>query len=148
MGIFDKVLGKTDQGPLSLDQREAFAAISVAAVAADGVIEREEAQHVITNLAEKKLFRNQNVNDLLSILQKMANLIQKRGVQPVLEAAARTLSPELRQTAFVLAADLVLADGVVEEKEKQFLEGFQKTLQIDSELAIKAVEIMVIKNRG
>jgi tellurite resistance protein len=66
----------------------------------------------------------------------------------VLEAAAKALSPELRQTAFVLAADLVLADGVVEEKEKQFLEEFQKTLQIDPELAVKTVEVMVVKNRG
>jgi len=148
MGIFDKVLGKKEQGPLSLDQREAFAAISVAAVAADGIIEQEEAQQVIANLAEKRLFRGYDLNNILSVLQKMANHIQKRGPQPVLEAAAKALSPELRQTAFVLAADLVLADGVVEEKEKQFLEEFQKTLQIDAELAVKTVEVMVVKNRG
>ena len=148
MGIFDKVLGKKDQGPVSLDQREAFAAVCVASVAADGVIEREEVQRIVTNLVEKQLFRSHSLDDVLSLLNKVANLIQKRGPQPVLEAAAKALSPELRQTAFVMAADLVLADGVVEQKEKEFLEAFQKTLQIDDELALKAVEVMVVKNRG
>ncbi len=148
MGLFDKVLGKKDQGPFALNEREAFAAVSVAAVAADGVIEQEEVQHIIFNLAEKKLFSGYDTNDLIGILNRMAEAIRKRGVAVVLEAACKALSAEMRQTAFVLAADLVLADGVVEDKEKEFLEGFQKTLQIDDTTALKVVEVMLMKNRG
>lgn len=47
-----------------------------------------------------------------------------------------------------MATDLVLADGEVDPKEKQFLEEFQKMLGIDDALALKIAEIMVIKNRG
>jgi tellurite resistance protein len=148
VGLFDKVLGKKEQGPLTLNEREAFAAAALAAVAADGVIERDEAQQLIGSLTEKRLFKGHSLDDLLSLLNKMANLIQKRGVQEVIEAASKTLPAELRETAFALAADLVLADGVVEQEEKKFLEDFQKALVIKDELAVKIVEVMVVKNRG
>jgi hypothetical protein len=36
----------------------------------------------------------------------------------------------------------------VEQEEKKFLEDFQKALVIKDELAVKIVEVMVVKNRG
>ena len=148
MGVFDRVLGKKEEGPITLNQQEAFVAVCVLAVAADGVVEDAEVRRIVTNLAEKKLFRGTRVNELGVLLNNSARLIQRQGPGPVIEAARKALSPELRETVFALSTDLILADGEVDPKEKRFLEEFQKTLGIDDATALKIAEVMVIKNRG
>jgi hypothetical protein len=42
----------------------------------------------------------------------------------------------------------VLADGVVAEAEKKFLEDMQKAMGISDDVALKVTEVLVIKNRG
>ncbi len=54
-------------------------------------------------------------------------MIKKRGTGPVLQAAKTALTREELESAFFVAVDLVLADGIVEEDEKRFLEELQKT---------------------
>jgi len=147
MGIFDKVLGK-ESGSVSLNKAEAFAAVGVAAVAADGEISQEELQRTVIDLATLRTFRKHDLRDLGNTLNKVAGLIKKRGIGPVLQAAKETLTAEEMQSAFFVAADLVLADGIVEETEKKFLEDLQATLQIDDDTALKIVEVVTIKNRG
>ncbi|MSQ25776.1 MAG: Tellurite resistance protein TerB [Dehalococcoidia bacterium] len=148
MGLFDKAFGKKDEGPLKLNEREAFSAVCVLAVAADGVIDDAEVRRIIVSLAEKRLFRGQRMEEMVRLLNDGAKNVQKRGAAAVIEAAKQALSAELRETAFVLSADLVLADGEVDDKEKKFLEDFQKALGISDELALKIIEVVVMKNRG
>ena len=66
----------------------------------------------------------------------------------MIEAAKAALDRGHVETAFFIAADLVLADGVVEPEEKKFLEELQRTLQIDEATALKIVEVVLIKNRA
>ena len=42
----------------------------------------------------------------------------------------------------------MLADGVVEDEERKFLEYLQGTITIDDATAIKIVEVAAIKNGG
>lgn len=51
----------------------------------------------------------------------MRTLIENSGPWPVIRAPARKISARLRPTAFVVAADLVLADGKIERLEHEFL---------------------------
>lgn len=148
MGLFDKVLGKKEEGPLSLSRQEAFAAVCVLAVAADGILEDAEVSRIVSSLAEKKLFRGHRLDDLGRLLNSTAKVIARNGAAPVMAAVQKALPAELHATAFVMAADLVMADADVDPKEKQFLEEFQKALGVDDATALKVVEVMVIKNRG
>jgi tellurite resistance protein len=61
---------------------------------------------------------------------------------------AEGLPEGLRQTAFANACDIVLADGVVEDEEKEFLDHLQKALELDGDTALNIVEVMIIKNKG
>jgi len=147
MGLFDKVLGK-DSGTVSLNKAEAFAAIGVATVAVDGVITSEEVQRVAVDLTTLKAFRKHDTRDLAKTLNKVAGMIQKRGTGPVFDTVKTVLTTEEKLAAFFIAADLVLADGVVEEEERKFLEDLQGTLEIEDATAIKIVEVAAIKNGG
>ena len=148
MGLFDKVLGKKDEGPLKLNQHEAFSSICVLAVASDGVVDDGEIRRIVGVLAEKRLFKGYGVNDMAQLLNNAGRNIQRRGAGVVLESAKAALPNELKETAFAMATDLVLSDGDVADKEKAFLEEFQKALGIDDGLALKIVEVMALKNRG
>lgn len=145
MGLFDKVFGK-ETGAVSLSKQEAYGAIGVAAVAADGDISPEEIQRVAIDLATLRAFHKSDIKDLANVLNKVSGLIKKRGTGPVFEVIKTTLTKEEMQAAFFVAADLVLADGVVEQEEKDFLEDLQSTLQIDDATALKIVEVATIKN--
>lgn len=147
MGLFDKVLGK-DSGAIKLSKQEAFAAVAIATVAADGNISQEEIHRTVTNLISINLFRKYDIRDLGNILNKMGALIGRRGPAPVMEAVKETLSPEMLETAFFVAADLALADGIVEPEEKKFLEELQQTLKIDEATALKIIDVALIKNRA
>jgi tellurite resistance protein len=147
LGIFDKVLGK-ESGEIKLNKPEAFAAVAVATIASDGNISPEELQRTVINLSTIQFFRKYDLKDLSNTLNKVAGILNRRGSGPLMEAVKATLSHEHLETAFFVAADLILADGIVEAEEKKFLEELQHTLQIDEAIALKIVDVALIKNRA
>ena len=146
MGLFDSIFGGHEGKELS--KADAFAGILLCAVASDGHISGEEAQGLFTILGRMKLYENWTDAKYNSMLNRLLGMIKRQGVEGVLRRCAETLPEQLHQTAFANAADLVLADGVVEDSEKQFLESLRGVLDIDGDQALTIVEIMVIKNRG
>jgi tellurite resistance protein len=147
MGLFDKVLGK-EGGEIKLDKKEAFGAVAVAAVASDGDVSPEEVNRIIADLVTLKAFRRSDARDLSNVLNKVAGLIKKRGIGPVIQAAKAGLNQDELGAAFFVAVDLVLADGVVEENEKKFLEELQHTIGMDDATATRIAEVVVIKNKA
>jgi hypothetical protein len=118
------------------------------AVASDGHISGEEAQGLCTTLCRMKLYENWTDAKFNSMLNRLLGMIKREGVDPVLRRCSEALPEQLHETAFANACDLVLADGVVEPAEKQFLESLRGLLDIDGDKALTIVEVMVIKNRG
>ena len=147
MGLFDKVLGKENSN-VTLNKAEAFAALGVATVASDGEISPEEVHRIVLDMVTLRAFRGFDLRDLGNTLNKVAGLIKRRGTAPIIQAAKTTLNKDELLAAFFIAVDLVLADGVVEDSEKKFLEDLQATLQIDDATALKITEVVVIKNRA
>jgi tellurite resistance protein len=60
-------------------------------------------------------------------------------------ALAEISSDAVRKKAFVLAADIALSSGDVDEAEEELLEAMQRVLGIDDELANKIVEVLALK---
>ncbi len=149
MGLFDKVLGKDKvDGAVTLSKTEAYAAVAVAAIAADGSISNEEVTRTAMNLAAIPSFSKFDMRDMGDVLNKVAGLIKRRGAAAVMPAVKAALSKEQAEQAFFFAADLVLADGTVEKEERLFLEELRVALGIEEPLSLKIVEVVVIKNRS
>lgn len=148
MGLFDKVLGMKEAEKVTLNKEEAFAAITLAAVAADGYISEEEGRGIITGLARMKLFENYNPNKMGSMFNKLIGIIKNQGIESLVTLSKESLPPELRETAFAVATDLALADGVMDKSEKDILTKIQQTLGVSEEAAIKIIEVMLVKNKG
>lgn len=147
MGLFDKMLGgSASDRPFT--KQEAFAAILVATVASDGHISDEEARGFNAIINRVQLYREMNGDQFSSMVDKLLGIVRRDGSVRLMEKAAAALPTELRETAFALAVDLVLADGSVEAEEKVLLEAVQLSLQVPDDLALKVIEVLMIKNRG
>lgn len=145
MGIFDKVFGKKDE---KLNEAEGFAGIALCAVAADGRITEEEAISLGMNLMNRKLYQGYSDKEMRAVFNKLVSIVNDEGVNALIDKSAAVISQELKPTAFAVTTELLLADGIMEEKEKKFLERVQKALGLPDETAMKIAEVIAIKNKG
>ncbi|MEK0178497.1 MAG: hypothetical protein EAZ98_18780 [Oscillatoriales cyanobacterium] len=80
------------------------------------------------------------------LFNKVRNLSDLYNPAELFAAAKNTLNPQLRATAFAIATDLVLVDGIFTQEEKEFLVELAEALDISDELGNKIMEVMTIKN--
>jgi tellurite resistance protein len=69
----------------------------------------------------------------------------KVGRKELLEQLAALPSRALRRQCFVLAVEVALASGHVNESEDQFIDRLQKALDIDLAFAREAIEVIACK---
>jgi tellurite resistance protein len=148
MGLFDAVLGKESQDQAALNPAEAFAVIILAATASEGYLSTEQTNCITSMLSRMKLFKSYS-NELMNrLFDKILGILQGEDFNFLFNAAKESLSQDLREAAFAVATDLVLAEGIVNDEEKNFLNDLYQALGVSSEIAIQIVQVMLIKNRG
>lgn len=147
MGLFDNLFGSSSASR-TFGKAEAFAGILLGASACDGHIADEEAQSLFTITERMKLFEGYTPPKWNAMMDQLLKVLKKEGPDGLVNRCAKVLPDELRDTAFANACDIILADGVVEDEEKEFLDQLQKTLEIDGDTALTIVEVMIIKNKG
>lgn len=148
MGLFDKITGGRKQTQTTLGPAEAFAAIALIAVAADGYMTDSEAQAISTTLSRMQLFRSYPGDVMRKMIDRLLGILQREGIEVLFNAAITTLPDELKETSFAVATDIVLADGEVTEEEEKLLNDLYRALEIPEEMAVKIIDVMLIKNKG
>ncbi len=147
MGLFDSLFGGME-GSSKLTPQESFAGILLGASACDGHIADDEVQGLVTALLRMKLFQRISEKQFNQTLNKLHGFLKKKGVDALIDACVQTLPQELDKSVFANAVDIVLADGVVEQDEKEFIAKLRDKLKIDPKVAKTIAEVMVIKNKG
>ena len=148
MGLFDAVLGTESQTQAALNPAEAFAVIILVATASDGYLSVEQANSITSVLSRMKLFKSYPHEMMNRLFYKILGILQGDGFNSLFNAAKDSLSQDLREAAFAVATDLVLAEGIVAEEEKNFLNDLYQALGVSSEIAIQIVQVILIKNRA
>lgn len=148
MGLFDTTLGTESQTLVTLSPAEAFAAITLAATATDGYLTKDEADCISSTLSRMKLFRNYSSELMNKLFDKILSILRRDGMNTLFDIAKESLSQDLREAAFAVAADMVLIDGMVAEEEKNFLNDLYHALGVSSEIAVQIVQVILIKNRA
>ncbi|NMG19042.1 tellurite resistance TerB family protein [Brasilonema bromeliae] len=148
MGLFDKMFGRESQVQEALSQAEAIAAIALAATASDGNLSDEQARGILSVLSSMKLFRYYSNDEINRMFEKLLNILRWEGINALFHSAKESLPYDLRETAFAIATDLVLADGVSPQEELEFLNDLSQDLGISGYIAIQIVQVMLVKNRG
>ncbi|GCL51028.1 hypothetical protein NIES3804_26020 [Microcystis aeruginosa NIES-3804] len=148
MSLFSGLSRVRQQSNVSLTPAEAFAAITLVAVAADGYLSEEETQALITTLSRMHLYRSYPREVIGRLFDRLCAILSRQGAQVLLNMAIDSLPHDLYETAFAVTADLILADGEVSSEEENLLNKLYKILEIPEQMAIKIIDVMIIKNKG
>lgn len=143
MGFFDNILKVST--PEIKTEKEAFAAIIYASMAIDGEISEEEVHDLIEMVSHSKMFAGTNIKELFRTIA--ANYKAAGSFEKMVDVAIPKITDQYKDKLFVTVIDVVLSDGVVAQKEKELIEKLKVGLSIPDDLAKKAVEVLVIKNK-
>lgn len=148
MSVVDKAIRETASQSPALTVPEAIAALLVAAIAADGTIDANEAVRIRGLLETSNLLRQAANGSMQAVANRAIRLLTDHGLPAILTGCAKVIPSDLRPTTFAMATDLTLADGHISDREEAFIDELQAVLQIDDATALKIVEVLLIKNRG
>ena len=141
MGLLGKVFGGAPTKKASDDVLLLHSMILMAG--ADGVLEGAEIATLEAFINTLPEFRHAEFGHQMEAAKKLANKFNspKEAVQALKDIS----SEHVRRKAFVLAADIALASGDVDETEEELLEAMQRVLGIDDAMASKIIEVLALK---
>jgi len=140
---FDSFESKQTVGP-----KEGYAGVLLCASACDGHISDDEVGALMTALMRMKMYQNVPPNQFSKMMDKLLGILKRGGPEKLLDTVGNAVPPELRETVFTNACNIVLADGVVEDDEKEFMNNLVTRLEIGKDRAKQIIKVMVIKNKG
>ena len=141
MGLFGKLLGTAPAKKASDDVLLLHAMMLMSS--ADGYMEGSEIatlEGFINTLPE---FKDADFDKQMAEAKKLRAKFSS--VQDAVKALADISSEAVRKKAFVLAADIALSSGEVDEKEEELLEAMQRVMNIDDQLAQTAIYVLALK---
>lgn len=148
MSVIDKVLQTQPMPARELTLAEAAAAILVAAVSADGTLAPAEGARLDGMLSSMHLYRQVPREHVQHLVDQAIALVAQRGTEAVLAASTAAIPEELRASIFALAVELVFVDGAIAKREKAFVDALQGAFGLDETLALKIVEVLLVKARA
>ncbi len=146
MGLFDSIMGGNN-APVTFNKEEAFWGLLVAVTAIDGSISDEEVDDLIKFSNRTNLLSGVRGQSFNNMNDKIFKVLNKEGVQKLVDTCAVSLPAEYAASTFAVCADLIYSDGSVDRDEQAFLEMLMSKLNIDSAIAIKIVEVISLKNK-
>ena len=142
MGLFSKLAGLRSAPKKANDELILVHAMLLMA-GVDGYIEDAEIETVEAFVATLPEFRDKNFGDMIAEANKL--VARYGGLKESVKAVGELSTPALRRKAFVLAADIAMSSGDVDDKEEALLETMQRILDVDSEVADKILEVLSLK---
>jgi hypothetical protein len=129
-----------------LDVDSALLALLIGAMNANDQLSPEQGARAHNIIWSMRRCRRQSGVTVDRGIDRMRQLVERHGASPVITAAAKAIPARLRQSAFAVAADLVLADGKMEPAERRFLDDLGTKLDLDRKTSHNIAALMLIKN--
>jgi tellurite resistance protein len=129
-----------------LDLDEALIGLFIGAMDANDHVAREELARAHHLIWSTKRFRRKSGETVGRVIARMKKLLEEQDPSAVMEAAARSIPAKLRPSAFAIVADLLLADGKIDARERTFLRGLAVNFNIGARVASHVIDAMLVKN--
>lgn len=144
MGLFDAFKSKAEP---AFNTQKSVMTIVIAALLADGDASDEEVGRLRSMCARSPIFASNSKEEDDAVIGFALNVHKQLGFECVKKAAAN-LKPELRETAFAFATEIVLADGIVGDDEEKFIGALAETLGIPDDLGRAVIGVTLIRGRA
>ena len=131
-----------------LSKQESFASIALAMAGADGSIAQSEWDGICSYLRRLRLYDNFSGPAFDKMFDKLFRILKNQGASALVACSVEGLPEDMTLTAFACAVDIALADGVVEDEEKEIINQLAESLQIPEDTAVSIIEVLIIKNKA
>lgn len=138
MGLFDKLKKKV----LKVDDQQLLLEAMLCVAFADGDDQYEETNLVRAFANTLPELKN---TDAYEVYEKAEKAVKLHGAMTRAKGLGALSTEALRQKAFLLAMDIALSSGEVDEGEEAVLAVMQEILRIDDELAETITNVLMIK---
>jgi len=149
MGLFDNLFKLPAQPALTIykpsTEHEAWCAVLIGVMSADGEISDQETDLVMHQLVYKKKFEGV---DIIYHYKNAFYANSKFGGKAIIEEASKIISEEYKATLFAMVTEIIMIDGDIQESEKKILEFVAQSLLIDDVTAEKIVSVFNIRFYG
>jgi tellurite resistance protein len=113
---------------------------------ADGNFDDEEVAVIISAANALPEFKETTEQEFQGLVGEAKKLVRKyENPQASVAALGQISSPQLKQKAFLLAAEIALASGDVDEDEDAMLEAMQRVLGLDDATSKTIINVLAIK---
>jgi len=115
--------------------------------AADGDIEDAEGEMIRNYANTLPEFRDMDGDAWDKCMSAQHKIVHRynRDMKSSLQALNEIQSDIVRKKAFVLAVDIAMSSGDIDENEEQMLEAMQRILHVDDALAQRIIEVVSMK---
>ena len=135
-----KGLAAYQSGPFeNLTIQEALTIVAVYAAQIDPKKCEDDVKRIVATVDRFPEFVAKK-ESITSFVNKFINSMQAMDSQKAVEIAVNGLTPELRKTAFKLAAEVAWPDKVLADEKKSVLDSLETKLAISSKFAQKTIE--------
>lgn len=135
MGKYDAIFAVEEELDTEFTPEEALLAIGTVALFADGQPSDEE-NSVLTDIVnDSGLFEEYSSEDIQAVMDKIVGIINQEGLGVLFNTAVNCLTEDMLESAFEVAAVVVLSDEAVDESEDNFLGALAEALELDQETA-------------
>lgn len=131
----------------ALNPDEALIALFIGAMDANDHVARDELARAHHLIWSTRRFRRKSGETVGRLIDRMKSLLEEEDPPAVMERAARTIPARLRPSAFAMVADLLLADGKIDARERRFLNRLALSLGMERAVAGDLIGAMLLKNR-
>jgi hypothetical protein len=130
-----------------LETDEALIALFIGAMNANDHVAREELARAHHLIWSTRRFRRKSGETVGRLIDRMQRLLGEEDPAAVLERAARAVPARLKPPAFAVVADLLLADGTLDARERRFLEQLAVNFRMPIRTATNVIDALLVKNR-
>ena len=145
MGLLGKFLGGTPAKKPTDDVLLLHSIICMCA--ADGIIEDTEHEMIRVYANTLPEFRDMDGEEFHKCIEASAKIAHRfnKDMKSSLQVLNEISSDMVRKKAFIIAVDVAMSSGEIDESEEEMLEAMQRILKIDDDLANRAIEIVSYK---
>lgn len=110
---------------------------------ADGGFDAEEIETVKAYCAQLPELKDKEWDALYSAAVKI--LRNYKDLNDSIRSLAGLSTQALKNKCYLLAADIAMSSGDVDENEDRMLDAMQRTMEVDDKLAQKIIEVLTLK---
>ena len=129
-----------------MNSSEAFAAIALAAVGCDGILDRQEARALRIQLDGRTPYRDLSDQDMVTMFDKHLQSLRDEGWQALVTSAIPVLSEAQQETALAMAAHLVHCNRKVTSVEIDMLQSISDQMRVSKQKCHIILDVIRILN--